>query len=709
MSAPGNYLPSLRDTPFLTRLWQDLQPTPGRLARALRITLATVLLLTIMLVLQMPFMAYGLYAIFVAAVESPSASLQTGIAMVGTGIIAVGVEFALVSLTDNDPMARVLSVTIVTFLGGMIVGGTSKPNLGASWGLLFCLLIATWDRHVSETILVSNSLWLLAALSLSVACTVSVEYIFGSRTPVDDLRQQLRARYRALAALFAACSEQLPTASRHAAASEVSRLAVAGTGGMLDLYHAIADRHLSAKALPPDAQLRIMVLARLMDEAAAFGFKDETVSDPVVQSRCKRLAAKCMDLATEDSDMSESTYEIPAAGSALLSRIEELVDVLCVPPGFRGHPTHQRLTVVPTKKIPLIIPGAMRKPENVAFALKISLCATICYVFYHGVDWPGISTSVTTVMVTGLSTTAAMKQRLGFRLTGSVAGGLALGLGAIVFFFPYMDSITSLAVLIGLVAFGIAWVSGGTRFAPVGANVAFAFYFVALVGSRAATELAPARDRLFGILLAILVMWVVFDWIWPVRTVTTMRGILGSTIDSAAELIRLGHRGSPEGWVDQEDNLRRKIGSDLATLRGLDETVEYDLGAEPTYQASVSDLIVQASLSAAALAWSQVLFLNDIADDQTLRERLDSGLWIEVAVELESMALAIDSRADPLVRMPARSVLEAGSNEYERTLLARYQNIRVLILELLERSATHDGRLSDPSDPAMAQGSVSKT
>jgi hypothetical protein len=81
-------------------------------------------------------------------------------------------------------------------------GGGGAANLGASWGLLFCLLIDTWDRHTSETILVSNSLWLLAALSLSVACTVAVEYVFGARTPAEDLREQFILRYRLLATMY---------------------------------------------------------------------------------------------------------------------------------------------------------------------------------------------------------------------------------------------------------------------------------------------------------------------------------------------------------------------------------------------------------------------------------------------------------------------------------------------------------------------------
>ena len=95
----------------------------------------------------------------------------------------------------------------------------------------------------------------------------------------------------------------------------------------------------------------------------------------------------------------------------------------------------------------LLVPGALQQPQTIAFALKLSLCATLCYIIYQAVAWPGISTAVTTVLITGLSTSGATKQRLIFRLAGSFIGGLILGLGATVFLFPYMDSITSLVVL----------------------------------------------------------------------------------------------------------------------------------------------------------------------------------------------------------------------------------------------------------------------
>ena len=125
--------------------------------------------------------------------------------------------------------------------------------------------------------------------------------------------------------------------------------------------------------------------------------------------------------------------------------------------------------------------------------------------------------------MTGLSSSGATKQRLLFRLVGAVIGGLILGLGSTSFLFPYMDSITSLVVLISVVAMISAWVASGPKFNYIGLQIAFSFYLVAFEGFGAPVKLEPARDRLIGILLALAVMWFVFDQLWPVRTVTVMR------------------------------------------------------------------------------------------------------------------------------------------------------------------------------------------
>jgi multidrug resistance protein MdtO len=44
-------------------------------------------------------------------------------------------------LSDNDPMARVLSVAVATFIGGMTLVSTSQPSLGSSAGFIYCVVI----------------------------------------------------------------------------------------------------------------------------------------------------------------------------------------------------------------------------------------------------------------------------------------------------------------------------------------------------------------------------------------------------------------------------------------------------------------------------------------------------------------------------------------------------------------------------------------
>src|SRR5262249_28942203 len=265
--------------------------------------------------------------------------------------------------------------------------------------------------------------------------------------------------------------------------------------------------------------------------------------------------------------------------------------------------------------------GAVRDRNNIGFSLKISLCATICYILYHAIDYPGISTSAITVMVAGLTTTGALKQRLTLRLLGATLGGLIFGLGTITFLFPNMDSITSLVVLVGSVAFICSWISGGARFNYVGLQVAFAFYLVTLHGFGSSTKLAPARDRLIGIVVALVVMWFVFDQIWPVRTVTAMRRLAASVLRSAASLLELVHATKEhDGLLRNTESLRDRVGKNIATLRTLSEAVEYEFGVDREQHVRSSEVILRISVTAAALVWNQLAILHDEHDMHLITE-----------------------------------------------------------------------------------------
>ena len=674
-----------KPAPWLQRVWQDLQPTPGRLNSSLRMTLASILVLVLMLVLQMPYIAYGLYFMFLMGRESPSVSLRTAFVLVVTIIFVIVVEMGVVIVSDNDPMARVLSVAIVTFIGGMILVSTSLPSLGGAIGFIYCVVIGFWEHHAPADTLVKNSLRLVAAFAIAAVCGVAVEYIFGARSPADRLEDQFRIRYQALEEMFSLFAQEEVSPKQRVAAVRVSRLAAAGQAGMMDLYNQIVDRNLDTGYLPIGTRLQITMLAELMGDSAAFGLQSDTHADPELLERCARIAEQCGRLVPAAIPQSEKRLEPgPQTTNTLLDRVERTIHSILVMPVDLGAAKNKELAVLPSRNVPFLIPGAIRDKDNIAFALKISLCATVCYIVYNAIDWPGISTSVTTVMVTGLSTTAAMKQRLTLRMLGSLLGGLILGLGTVAFLFPYMDSITSLIVLVGAIAFVASWISGGSRFNYLGLQVAFAFYLVALLDFSASTELAPARDRFIGIIFALVVMWFVFDQIWPVRTVTAMRRVLASVLKSGAGFFLLIDDVNQRNLLLREtDSLRDRLAKNVSNLRTMSEAVEYEFGVDRDQHLRSSELILQISITSAALIWNQVAVLHDQQGIDVSSEPGLVEMRRKLADHMNVMAEAIGRKTgfppESSAGLASPSLLNSEHNgEYTQNTIARYEDLQNL-------------------------------
>ena len=676
------------------RIWLDLQPTPGRLGATLRIVLASILTLLLLLVWQVPFASIALYFVFIVGRDSPSVSLRSGVMSMLTLIAAVATELGVVSFSDNDPMARVLGVTIVSFIAGMLVVATTVPVLPSTWGFIFCTLIALWEKHAPADTLVKGSLWILAATGIAVGCSILVEYIFASRNPAELLAEERRMRYRSLVAMFTLYAQGADAQQIREAAVRVARLAATGQSGMQRLYNSIVDRNLDSGTLPIGTRVRITMLAQLMDVSAAFGFQTPTVDDPETRQRCAQIAAECQALLVDARPQHEG-YAQPGPGDTLtlLDRVEGNLHVIASMPYDVSRDRDKELVALPSKKVPLLIPGAFKDRSTWAFGLKISLCATLCYIFYFAVDWPGISTSVTTVLIAGLSTTGAIKQKFAFRLLGALIGGLILGIGCTALLFPKMDSITSLTVLVAVMAFGSAWIAAGRQFSYVGLQIIFSFYLVAFEDFHAPTELAPARDRLIGILVALIVMWFVFDQMWPVRTVTAMRRSLASILRSEADLFSTELTvPNHEDLIRQTDVLRDHIGKTMAAIRSMNDVVEYEFGVDRERHMQTAETILRAALTAVALVWNELSMLHEEEDTNflinpeliELRRRMKQGLDALVTsvlqeAKLEDSALSTDL---PSSLATAELSLHPRYGEYTQHTIERYLELKSIVAGL---------------------------
>jgi multidrug resistance protein MdtO len=151
------------------------------------------------------------------------------------------------------------------------------------------------------------------------------------------------------------------------------------------------------------------------------------------------------------------------------------------------------------------------------FALKVTLAAMFCYIFYSAIDWSGIHTALITCTFIALESTEATLYKGILRIVGCVIGG-ALALFTIVFLMPHMETIASLIVVVAFAASIAAWVATGSeRIKYAGLQIAFAFFYGVFQGFAPDTDLDNVRNRVVGILFGLTVTGFVFQYIWPER------------------------------------------------------------------------------------------------------------------------------------------------------------------------------------------------
>ena len=68
------------------------------------------------------------------------------------------------------------------------------------------------------------------------------------------------------------------------------------------------------------------------------------------------------------------------------------------------------------------VPDAFSNPDHVRFGIRGGLAASLCYLTYNLIAWPGISTAITTCLLTALTTVGASRQKAGSALRGCARG-----------------------------------------------------------------------------------------------------------------------------------------------------------------------------------------------------------------------------------------------------------------------------------------------
>ena len=208
-------------------------------------------------------------------------------------------------------------------------------------------------------------------------------------------------------------------------------------------------------------------------------------------------------------------------------------------PNTLGPPAH-----LPKPKS-FFVSDAFTNPAHVHFALKVTFAAMFCYIVYMAIDWSGIHTALITCTFIALESTGATLHKGVLRMGGCIIGG-ALALFTIVFLMPHMVTIASLVVVVAGASAIAGWVAAGSEMISyAGLQIAFAFFYSVFQGYAPDTDLDNVRNRVVGILFGLIVTGLVFQYIWPERTIDRFRDALRQALRQVARLLEIPRPETP--------------------------------------------------------------------------------------------------------------------------------------------------------------------
>jgi multidrug resistance protein MdtO len=523
-----------RSAAYVADFVRLLAPQPGRLEYAARLALICALTLLVVEIYQTPESALAPYIVFFLNRDNRALSLILNVVLTLLITIIIGVVILVAQLVLDDRMWRVISMALISF-GLLFLTSASKLRpLGSTIALIIGyaldeLGLIQVGEHGTRALLYA---WLFVGIPAGVSMLVNLLLAPSPRRlaecaialRLDLAAAMLRIADQTVREHFRECLREgvheimewlgLTAREKTSPPGDIAALKQAA-GSTVVLLSAVdvMDRNPEG-TLPADLR---EYLAKTLEEMAVIlkggSYPTEVAWNPP-----------------------EGAAPLTPLAAAVVGDIEDAIVHFAEAkaPAAPGEFEAKKTATETKKKGGFFSEDAFTNPEHVYYALKTTGAAMFCYVLYSQLDWSGIHTCFITCYIVSLSSTAETVEKLVLRISGCLVGAAA-GYGAMIFLVPDLTSIGALMILVFGGALAAAYVAAGSpRISYAGFQMAFAFFLCVIQGPSPAFDLTTARDRVIGILIGNLVVFVVFTNLWPIS--------VGKRIDPAiaALLRRLG-------------------------------------------------------------------------------------------------------------------------------------------------------------------------
>ncbi|OUJ12099.1 FUSC family protein [Acetobacter sp. DsW_059] len=578
-------------------LLAEMAPTPGRLRNTLLLLVQAMLTIIIGETFRVPELPILVVISFFLSGNDAASNASTALMGGLTMIVGTGLTIVLLMMSLSEPAIRLPCMLLLTLGAGFLSqAATMGPFLNI---LLFWIVYMamnadllqsagslvdgyvgnTTDSVVPDSIFMPPEeailhllLWIGVLFLIALFLLVFINKIAG-HDPLVALRSGLAGR---LSAIVSACSDD--PVQKKQGLSAVNRFAAEGVAGLRQAHdltarlHPELPRHRTGIAIIRTMARLVMIFVEWSRLYSGHN-KDFTRDISCLAGLCAdvlrnrkvflpALESETTDLIAQAEVFRDDSLYYPLALE--MARCLTLIRALLLKPDVSAH---EFAPDVKAAARAYFKPDAFTNPAYTQAAMRIALSVSVCYAITRFTSWPGIQTCVVTCFLVSLETLGDSVHKMILRVIGALIGA-ASGIMTILVFMPYMTDCTDLLLAIIPVTFLAGWVkSGSPRISYAGVQIALAYFMTLLHGYGPTLDMEAGRDRVVGILIGNVVVYIIATLFWPVSVTDRARRHLVSAIRGLGDLV-ICRRSNPEKLVDIAQEIEReKFGKALAAVR----------------------------------------------------------------------------------------------------------------------------------------------
>lgn len=542
-------------------LRREMRPTPGRVGNTLRLTLFGLMTVAVGEMFRLPDILLFAYTGFIVFSTDAGSTTTSSLAGAAAVVVSTGLIILVFMVSLSQPALRLPLMALLTFVTGFLTKGAKLGHALQILGMWTVYNIPSGDlllqgaleqtyvsgNTTSNTLpnilfmspqesLVHSVLWNTLELVVAVVMLYLYNKVLG-RDPAQILRSDLADRLEAAARVCdgdANAAPKLASLARHTA----QPLKLQGAAKM---WHPGSPRHEDAGKLISEVdRLCLLMLAwhRVAVEppGATLAHAARTCRAAALSLR-KNTALKEEPAAVASGSPGGETppavLPLAAELAGVLSQIQRILSD--EPAGKRRKPKPDKPS--DTSSGGFLVADVWTNPDYGRFAVKLTLCAAVCYGVERLTGWSGISTCLITVFVVSFESTGETVHKALLRISGCLMGA-TLGIGTILLLMPHITTLAQFLLAMTGPLLLASWLKNGSeRINYAGQQIAIAYFACMLSGYGPTLDMEGGRDRIAGILLGDVTVYAVFTTIWPVSIANAVRKNLGQALERLADLI----------------------------------------------------------------------------------------------------------------------------------------------------------------------------